>query len=56
MSVFDRYQAPYTEELRPLVETMLRNRVVVKLHVDRIVSWDHRKLGLAPAVADGRSG
>lgn len=56
VSVFDRYQAPYTEELRPMVETMLRNRVVVKLHVDRVVSWDHRKLGLAPAVADGRSG
>ena len=46
VSVFERYNAPYTEEMRPFVETMLRKRVVVKLHVDRVVSWDHRKLGL----------
>jgi len=44
VSVFDRYQAPYTEEMRPFVEVMLKNRLVVKMHVDRIVSWDHRKL------------
>jgi hypothetical protein len=25
---------------------MLNKRVVVKIHVDRIVSWDHRKLAL----------
>ena len=48
VSVFERYQAPYTEELRPFVEAMLHKRVVVKLHVDRIVTWDHRKLGLPP--------
>ncbi|HVX21992.1 MAG TPA: pyridoxamine 5'-phosphate oxidase family protein [Acidimicrobiales bacterium] len=48
VSVFGRYQAPYTEELRPFVEAMLHKRVVVKLHVDRVVSWDHRKLGLPP--------
>lgn len=46
VSVFERYQAPYSEELRPLVEAMLHKRVVVKLHVERVVSWDHRKLGL----------
>jgi len=46
VSVFDRYQGPYTEEMRPLVETMLHKRVVIKVHVDRVVSWDHRKLGL----------
>jgi PPOX class probable F420-dependent enzyme len=44
VSVFERYFQPYTEELRPAVEAMLRKRVVVKLHVDRVVSWDHRKL------------
>jgi PPOX class probable F420-dependent enzyme len=48
VSVFERYQAPYTEELRPFVEAMLHKRVVVKLHVDRVVTWDHRKLGLPP--------
>ena len=45
VSVFERYNAPYTEDLRPFVETMLRKRVVIKVHVDRTVSWDHRKLG-----------
>jgi PPOX class probable F420-dependent enzyme len=44
VSVFERYNAPYTEEMRPFVEIMLRKRVVVKLHVERVVSWDHRKL------------
>ena len=29
-----------------LVEAMLNKRVVVKLHVDKTVTWDHRKLGL----------
>ena len=46
VSVFERYNAPYTEELKPFVEAMLNKRVVVKLHVDKIVTWDHRKLGL----------
>jgi hypothetical protein len=46
VSVFERYQAPYTEEMKPFVEVMLNKRVVVKLHVDKTVSWDHRKLGL----------
>ena len=48
VSVFDRYQGEYTEEMRPLVELMLNNRIIVKLNVDRTVSWDHRKLGLPP--------
>jgi len=46
VSVFERYSRPYTEDLRPLIETMLHKRVVIKLHVDRVVSWDHRKLGM----------
>jgi PPOX class probable F420-dependent enzyme len=46
VSLFERYYNPYTEELRPFVETMLHKRVVIKLHVDRVVSWDHRKLGM----------
>jgi PPOX class probable F420-dependent enzyme len=36
-----------SEEMRPFVEVMLNKRVVVKLHVERTVSWDHRKLGLS---------
>jgi PPOX class probable F420-dependent enzyme len=45
VSVFERYQGPYTDEMRPFVEAMLNKRVVVKLLVDRVVSWDHHKLG-----------
>jgi len=51
VSVFERYQGPYTEELRPFVELMLNKRVVVKVEVERVVSWDHRKLGIAPSSA-----
>lgn len=46
VSVFDRYYGGYTEQMRPFVETMLNKRVVVRLEVERTVSWDHRKLGL----------
>ena len=45
VSVFSRYFAPYTEEMKPAVDMMLNKRVVVKLDVDRVISWDHRKLG-----------
>jgi PPOX class probable F420-dependent enzyme len=46
VSVFERYNAPYTEEMKPFVEAMLNKRVVVKMTVDKTVTWDHRKLGL----------
>ena len=54
VNVFERYNAPYTEEMRPFVEVMARNRVVVRLDADRGRSWDHRKLGL-PAMDLGGS-
>ena len=49
VDVFERYIGTYTEELRPVVETTLKKRVVVRLVVDRVVSWDHRKLVHPPA-------
>lgn len=52
VNVFERYNGPYSEDLRPFVEVMARNRVVVRLDVDRVRSWDHRKLGL-PAMELG---
>lgn len=52
--IFERYNAPYTEEVRALVELMAKNRVVVRLDPDRVRSWDHRKLGL-PAIELGGS-
>lgn len=54
VNIFERYNAPYTEEMRPFVEVMARNRVVVRLDADRVRSWDHRKLGL-PAMDLGGS-
>ncbi len=48
ISVFERYQGiEYNDALRPVIDQMLHKRVVVKINVDRVVSWDHRKLGLA---------
>jgi PPOX class probable F420-dependent enzyme len=45
-SVFERHVGTYTDDMLPAVEMMLNKRVVVKVAVDRVVSWDHRKLGL----------
>lgn len=43
---FERYQGvKMTEALLPGVKKMAAKRVVVKLRIERIVSWDHRKLG-----------
>ena len=48
--MFERYNAPYTEEMKPFVDAMLHKRVLVKLHEEQVVSWDHRKLGRGPTV------
>ncbi len=36
---------PLTEEARSAVAALAPHRVVVVVHPDRVVSWDHRKLG-----------
>lgn len=46
VSVWERYTGPYTEEVRPFVEFMLNKRVAVRVDVERIRSWDHKKLGM----------
>jgi PPOX class probable F420-dependent enzyme len=46
ISVFERYYGPYNDEVEPFLQTMLHKRVAIKLHTQRTVSWDHRKLGL----------
>jgi PPOX class probable F420-dependent enzyme len=53
VSVWERYTGPYTEEARPLIEFMLQKRVAVRVDVDRVRSWDHRKLGLDPMEIGG---
>lgn len=52
VNLWERYNGPYSEEVRPMVEFMLTKRVAVRLDVDRTRSWDHRKLGL-PAMPLG---
>ncbi|MGI8492609.1 MAG: pyridoxamine 5'-phosphate oxidase family protein [Acidimicrobiales bacterium] len=44
VTMHERYLGPYTEDQRGVVEVMMHNRVVVRLAVDKVVSWDHRKL------------
>jgi PPOX class probable F420-dependent enzyme len=48
VSVFERYYGAYSDEMKPFLEAMLNKRVAVQLHIERTVSWDHRKLGLPP--------
>jgi PPOX class probable F420-dependent enzyme len=49
LSIWERMTAPYTPAADEHIRTMLNKRVVVKVHVDRVVSWDHSKLGLPPS-------
>lgn len=46
VNVWERYNGPYTEEVKPLVEFMLHKRVVVRVDAARVRSWDHHKLGM----------
>lgn len=46
VNVFERYNGPYTEEMKPFVEAMMNKRVVVRVDPERVRSWDHRKLGM----------
>jgi PPOX class probable F420-dependent enzyme len=49
VSVWERYYGPFSDEQRPFVDAMLKKRVLIRLHTEKVVSWDHRKLGAAPA-------
>ena len=53
VSVWERYNGPYSEEVKPFVEFMLNKRVAVRFDVERTRSWDHRKLGLEPIPIGG---
>ena len=56
VNVWERYEGPYSEDCRPFVEAMLHKRVAVRLDVERVRSWDHRKLGLQPSEVGGTTG
>ena len=47
ISVFERYNGEYSEEVKPLVEFMLNKRIAIRVDPTRVRSWDHRKLGQA---------
>jgi PPOX class probable F420-dependent enzyme len=47
ISVFERYNGPYTEDKKPFLEAAMNKRVVVRIEPVRLRSWDHRKLGQA---------
>jgi PPOX class probable F420-dependent enzyme len=53
ISVWERYTGPYTDEMRPFVDQMLKNRIAVRVVPTRVRSWDHRKLGMAPMPLGG---
>ena len=53
VSVWERYNGPYTDDLRPAVDMMMNKRVAVRIVADRTRSWDHGKLGLPPMPLGG---
>lgn len=53
VSIWERYNGPYSEEVRPLVELMLNKRVAIRVNAQRVRSWDHRKLGIDPIPLGG---
>jgi len=53
VNIWERYNGPYTDEMKPLVEFMLHKRVAVRIDVERTRSWDHRKLGMDPIELGG---
>jgi PPOX class probable F420-dependent enzyme len=53
VDVWERYNGPYSDEVKPLVEVMLNKRIVVRVSPERIRSWDHRKLGMDPMPVSG---
>jgi PPOX class probable F420-dependent enzyme len=48
VSVWERYNGPYTDDLKPAVDMMMNKRVAVRIAASRIRSWDHSKLGMPP--------
>jgi len=54
-ALFARHSGgPLAEDVRAYVATLARDRVVVVVEPDRVISWDHRKLAGARPDAIGR--
>lgn len=54
VSLYERYQGPYTDEAKPFLDLMMHKRIVVRVDPTRVRSWDHRKLD-QPAMPLGGS-
>jgi PPOX class probable F420-dependent enzyme len=55
VNVFERYNGPYSEDMKPYVEAMMNKRIVVRVDVERVRSWDHRKLGMGAMPLGGNT-
>ncbi len=44
-SIYERYFGPVDATSRPVIAQMGAKRAAVRIEVERVVSWDHRKLG-----------
>jgi PPOX class probable F420-dependent enzyme len=53
VNVWERYNGPYTDDLKPAVDMMMNKRVAVRIAAERVRSWDHHKLGLPPMPVAG---
>jgi PPOX class probable F420-dependent enzyme len=49
VSMWERYVGPYSDDQKAGVEMMMNNRLLVAIDVNKVVSWDHRKLGSGAA-------
>jgi PPOX class probable F420-dependent enzyme len=45
MSVVDRYNDLPADQVEMAARILMQKRVGVKIHVEKVVSWDHSKLG-----------
>jgi len=48
VNVYERYNGPYSEDQREILDFMMNKRIVIHIEPTRVRSWDHRKLGMAP--------
>jgi PPOX class probable F420-dependent enzyme len=48
VSVWERYNGPYSDDLKPAVDMMMNKRVAVRIVAKRTRSWNHGKLGMPP--------
>jgi PPOX class probable F420-dependent enzyme len=46
VNLWERYYGPYSDDVKPFIETMLNKRIAVRVRPSRTRSWDHRKLGM----------